>query len=403
MTDETDDRIAPTDPLLRLAPLPPHTSTPNNSDRVTRENLEFFLAVAVGQDADPWTDYVIAVNGPSSVPLDALPANVRVVRRENVCYDGGTAGEVLAGMDVQPYRFFIVMNSSVRGPFLPAYFAGSNGGGGEVDEGGEEEGRRRRPWTTALTDLLNERVKLAGTTISCEIRVHVQSMVLATDRVGLEVLWKAGTFDCARDREDAIRRYELGASATIMANGYSVDCLMLRYRGVDWLAEAQRGQDQGANACNAGRNPFVSLNNDGMDINPLEVLFVKVKPHTLASDHALQRWTAYALGRDGDGDAGIARSHSHSPAVQRLLQGRRHRLERAVADCRASFDHDGFAAMYAGLARGRSPQATYADFLQEHLFAGHAFRYAVAERRAEQLPFQYCRPFLQYGAPDLSS
>ena len=77
-----EDRIAPTDPLLRLAPLPPHTSTPNNSDRVTRENLEFFLAVAVGQDADPWTDYIIAVNGPSSVPLDALPANVRVVRRE---------------------------------------------------------------------------------------------------------------------------------------------------------------------------------------------------------------------------------------------------------------------------------------------------------------------------------
>ena len=359
---------------------------------MTRENLEFFLRAAIGAEADPVVDYVIAVNGAATVRLDGLPPNVRVVRRENVCYDGGTAGEVLAALDIRPYRFFVIMNSSVRGPFLPAYFAGSDGGGAAGAAGSRGEGRPHpRPWTTALTDLLNERVKLAGTTISCEIRVHVQSMVLATDRVGLGVLWKAGTLDCARDRDDAIRRYELGASATIMGKGYSVDCLMLRYRGVDWLRHAPA-------VCNARKNPFVALNNDGLDINPLEVLFVKVKPHTLASDHALQRWSAYALGRDGD----LAASHFHSAAVQRLLAGRRQRLERAVADCGASFDHAGFEAMYPALARG-SPEATYADFLEQHLWKGHAFRYTVPEKREDQLPYHYCAPFLHYGAPDLSS
>ena len=373
--------------------------------------------VAVGQVEDPVVDYVIAVNGEATIPLEGLPLNVKVVRRGNLCYDGGTAGEVLAGLDIRPYRFFIIMNSSVRGPFLPAYFARSHGGG--LGPAASEHAPRGRGWTTALTDLLNDRVKLVGTTISCEIRVHVQSMVLATDRVGLEALWKAGTLDCARDRDEAIAKYELGASAAIMDKGYSVDCLMLRYQGVDWRAPE-------AAACNEMRNPFVPHYNDGIPINPLEVLFVKVKPHTLASDHALRRWSDYALGRDGD----LTASHFDAPAVQRLVAARRQRLGRLVEDCGAAFDHDSFVRMYPSLDRG-SPEATHAEFLDRHLASGHAFRYTLLDRdrsreeeRGEgrvqgqeheeeeeekekekeppQLPF-HCQDFVRYGAPDLST
>jgi hypothetical protein len=149
---------------------------------------------------------VIVVNGESSIDLTGLPLHVQVVRRGNACYDGGAAGEILANMDIRAYHYFIIMNSSVRGPFLPAYFPQSTGLG-------------TVRWTTAFTDLLTERIKLVGTTISCERRVHVQSMLLATDQVGFGILRESGALDCAKDRDEAIINYELGASAAIMGKG----------------------------------------------------------------------------------------------------------------------------------------------------------------------------------------
>jgi hypothetical protein len=64
----------------------------------------------------------------------------------------------------QGYTFFVMMNSSVRGPFLPNFWP------------------KDRPWTEALTGLLNAEVKLVGPTINCGGGAHIQSTVLATDR-----------------------------------------------------------------------------------------------------------------------------------------------------------------------------------------------------------------------------
>ena len=145
------------------------------------------------------------------------------------------------------------------------------------------------------------------------------------------------------------------------------------------------------------RNPFVGLNNDGLPINPLEVVFVKVKPHLLASDHVLQRWSDYRLGRDD-----LQSSHFYSLAVQRILMDRRQRLSRMVADCRATFDYEGFVEQHPTLDQG-SPEATYQQFLGEYLFSGHTYRYTVPETKEEKLPTHYCRSFLKYGAADLSA
>lgn len=109
-------------------------------------------------------------------------------------------------------------------------------------------------------------------------------------------------------------------------------------------------------------NPSVSMYNDGMSLNPLEGVFVKVKPHILASDHVLQRWSDYVLGRDD-----LRSSHFYSLTMQRVVTDRRLRLTREVADCHATFDYDVFLAQHPGLDLG-SPEAPYNLFLDSYLF-----------------------------------
>lgn len=55
--------------------------------------------------------------------LPGLPANARYLRHANKCYDWGTIGWVFSSGQADPsrYKYFIFMNSSVRGPFIPPY------------------------------------------------------------------------------------------------------------------------------------------------------------------------------------------------------------------------------------------------------------------------------------------
>lgn len=81
-------------------------------------------------------------------PLPALPPNARYLRHPNECYDIGTVGWVLESQlgraGTKPYRYFVWLNSSVRGPFLPAYLRG------------------RLHWTEPLLSKLSNEVKLVG-------------------------------------------------------------------------------------------------------------------------------------------------------------------------------------------------------------------------------------------------
>lgn len=164
---------------------------------------------------------------------------------------------------------------------------------------------------------------------------------------------------------------------------------MLRYAGVDWLSLDPP-------ECNKMLNPYVSMYNDGMSLNPLEVVFVKVKPHLLASDHVVQRWSDYMLGRND-----LQSSHFYSLAVQRVLTDRRQRLTRTAADCQATFDYDSFVAQHPDLDLG-SPGATEQNFLDMHRFVNVTYRYNMPEQKAKQIKHHSCRSITKYGAPDLS-
>jgi hypothetical protein len=57
------------------------------------------------------------------IDLPPLPANARYLFHANECYDWGTFGWAIMAQHVElaKYKSFIFMNSSVRGPYLPAY------------------------------------------------------------------------------------------------------------------------------------------------------------------------------------------------------------------------------------------------------------------------------------------
>lgn len=106
--------VSATEDNLRPLVLYSYAETEN-----ARENLAFFITNALNSRAD----FVFVFNGETDAP-DMLPSlpNIRVIRRENKCFDLGTHGEVLATDDLwKKYKRFIMMNASVRGPFTPTY------------------------------------------------------------------------------------------------------------------------------------------------------------------------------------------------------------------------------------------------------------------------------------------
>jgi hypothetical protein len=271
--------------------------------------------------------------------------------------------------DWRRYRLFLFINSSVRGPFLPPYARGrlhwtdpfasrlgssSSGGGGG---GGGGSGGSSEP--AGGGD-----VRLVGPTVSCEgsplggnatggdwrRTPHVQTYAWAVGRKGLADLLADGTvLRCHRDRWDAIYFGELGASAAVLRAGGNLAALMTRYQGVDWRREARlqeeasaaaaasaasaKGGKQsgaaaaaaapGAGACNGGATPLFEYSNDGVGVDPLEVVFVKVKrglvaegPYGVGSVSAAHRALAYDRWQaEADADAEAAAAAAAAAAV----------------------------------------------------------------------------------------
>ncbi|KXZ52810.1 hypothetical protein GPECTOR_8g196 [Gonium pectorale] len=247
-------------------------------------NLEYFVREAI--TGDTISDYVIIVQESTElheVVLPKLPHNARYVRHTNRCYDWGSYGWLLITGRVDPkrYRYFFFINCSVRGPFLPAYARGNV------------------HWTVPFTSRLVGDVKLVGPTVSCEgsplngdfrgkwrYNPHVQSYVVATDQVGLQVLLDDGrVFHCHNSRWNTIYYSELGSSTAILKAGYNLNCLMTKYQGLDW-------RDKANWACNGRLSPQSELTYDGLSLDPMEVMFVKVKQALLL------RNISYALKAD---------------------------------------------------------------------------------------------------------
>jgi len=165
-----------------------------------RTNAEFFIHHGLHDAAD----FLFIFNSPTNLD-EMLPKvqNIEVVRRENKCFDLGGVAEVLNrnnGTLMTKYKKYIIMNASIRGPFIPTWSPTC--------------------WTDAYLDLITERNKLVGISYNCIPRPHVQSMLLATDNVGLGLIYPAINH-CFDDKKDAIQHGELMLGSVIWDAGYT--------------------------------------------------------------------------------------------------------------------------------------------------------------------------------------
>ncbi|KAM3578124.1 hypothetical protein VYU27_000220 [Nannochloropsis oceanica] len=403
-------------------------------DNLHGENVDFFLKVGVGGESEHFVDYLFLVPPAPAAPLGlksiegrekevtgppvVIPpaVNVRVLERPQDCLgcsglqdmlsssnynnsdsSSGVGNETVAGLPLtregllSRYAHFVFVDSSVRGPFLPRYMHRPRPR--RTHQNRFTAPQPTKPWTSVFTDRLSDEIKLVGRSVSCEAELHVQAPVWATDRIGLQLILEQGVLECAMDMETARERHELGATRAVVGAGYGVDCLMLRYQGLNLTRLRQIEVP-----CMAGDDPSIPLLNDGLPINPLEVVFVLASPHLMASDLPVRRYTDYLLGRGGVKD-----SEMYTERGQAVLEARRQRLARMVKECNASLDMPHMMS--------RCPECINHDmgkdgeriFIELYVMAGYDFRFTIEETDVTKLPHHYCESFVRYQAPDVTS
>ncbi|KAK8056533.1 hypothetical protein PG993_001760 [Apiospora rasikravindrae] len=221
-----------------------------------RANLKYFLAQGLHGAAD----FIFIINGETDA-ADLIPhkPNIRVVRRNNTCFDLGAHGEVLRKNDLwKKYKRFITLNASIRGPFVPRW--------------------SRSCWSDVYLG------RLVGMTVNCGPQYHIQSMIFATDRVGMELMLypppgssrpddygdendMVALQGCYAEMSKAIHG-EVGTTGVIRNAGYEVEALMSAF------TKSHRNY---ADEC--AEHPVADVLYDhqyyGSNLHPYETIFMK--------------------------------------------------------------------------------------------------------------------------------
>ncbi|KAF3906015.1 hypothetical protein ABW21_db0205255 [Orbilia brochopaga] len=175
-----------------------------------KENALFFINHGLHDAAD----FVFIINGESTLQKHIPVADhITVIERGNDCYDLGAYGSVLTSNNsylVNNHKKFILLNASIRGPFLPTWSSDC--------------------WSEAYLSKVTDTNKLVGMSFNCRAPggPHVQSMIMATDRTGIQILLRDVIHHCFRDWNDAVSG-EMNITQAIRKEGYSVTAFMTAF------------------------------------------------------------------------------------------------------------------------------------------------------------------------------
>ena len=240
---------------------------------LAEKNLIFFVRHAVRRSDH--ADYYFILQQIDKTYFDesklpVLPPNAHYIQHENKCFDLGTIGWFLSSgmIDRTRYKYFIFLNSSIRGPFIVSYYEGTT-------------------WYTIFTRRLNDHIKLVGCTINCESAPHVQSYLWALSLETLDFLLTNSTvFTCHKKMRDTIVNGEISASQTLVNAGFGIDSLMTKYRNVDFRYNVTQ-------KCVDILNPTATRAVNGITLDPYELVFVKMKGLAVQDLENRQRVAVY--------------------------------------------------------------------------------------------------------------
>jgi hypothetical protein len=193
-----------------------------------KNNLIYFLNFGL----EEYNDYIFVINGQCTLKIPKQN-NIKVLHRDNIGYDFSAYGHAIKLIDIEQYKYFFFINTSVRGPFLPDYV--------------------KMSWTDPFKNLLKDDVKLVGTTINLtedflssnnnkhyygekKYYIHVQSQMFATDLECLKFLISKGIFDLFTENNFSkiIILREIGMSQHILKNNWNISCVLPEYQNIDY-------------------------------------------------------------------------------------------------------------------------------------------------------------------------
>jgi hypothetical protein len=224
-------------------------------------NVDFFIKNGIF--LDPNVDFYFVIND-TELKLDIL--GCKVINRQNINLDNGAWSHVLFMKDnekflYENYDYFVFINATVRGPFLPVWYKDKN-------------------WIKLFTDRITNELKLFGPMICIfDNKVHVQSMCFVTDRVGLQVGIDNGIFvkdEPPLDKFTICMKKEIGYSTAILNSGYNIGCMLKAYDGIDF----RNFQSKVDTLCF-----FEPYSYFGTNVHPYEVIFWKILGDDRQSGH----------------------------------------------------------------------------------------------------------------------
>lgn len=225
-------------------------------------NFAFFRQHALHAKAD----FILMLNGEHSVELSKVAAlpNVRIVERENRCFDLGGFHEILTANHTltTAYKRFMFINSSLRGPFFPPW-------------------ADKICWSDAYWEKLDARTKLVGMSWNCANGIlyppHLQSMVLAfTQETLLNILLPS--MKCYEDMGSAVTDGETQMANRIMQAGGNVFAMESRFvahagvDGKDTAAFLEWCVDRPEKAGTGGDDVLHTGNYEGSTLHPYETM-----------------------------------------------------------------------------------------------------------------------------------
>lgn len=224
------------------------------------ENLIFFCRNGYIDDAK--YDYIFIFNNPClKLEFSIDKPNIKIMTRENIGYDFGGWTHVLFSDDsdnkdrrlYEKYDYFILLNSTVRGPFLPSYY------------NQKEHGY----WPELFISKLNNDVKLVGAIVAFyHSRPFISSAFLVTDRIGLDIGIKNKIFDpevIEKKKLLIVLKKEMGFSNAIIEAGYNIKSMLSYYKDINL-----KNYKHPVTICHLNPKQYY-----GIDVNPYEIIFMK--------------------------------------------------------------------------------------------------------------------------------